>query len=454
MRQLYLLLALLFSVFFTFGQQQKTLIKNVNLWDGTSKKLQEGMDLLITDNLITEIAKNIVEAKADLIIDGNGKTMIPGLIDAHVHLASTMSSSKIRNDMDWMYTAMRAAKSAEIFLMLGFTTVRDLGGPSFGIKKAVDEDLYPGPRIYPSGAYISQTSGHGDGRNPNEPSTHWSGGPMHPSDAMGWSFVVDGVSEVLKASRENLRKGATQLKVMAGGGIDSEFDPIHSIQFTVAEMEAAVQAAADWDTYVAVHIYNAKGAIRALNAGVKCLDHGHLINEEVIKLLKEKDAWLVPQTFWTTAPPDFWAPGLGTIPPELDLKIKPVLAGTVNAMNLAKKYAVNIGFGSDAYGNLGFEKLALTEFTARTQWFTPIEILKQATSENAKLLGLSGQTNPYREGKLGVIEVGSYADLLIYQGNPLKNLDVIVKPKENLKLIMKDGKLFKNELSFSTNSNN
>ena len=127
-----------------------------------------------------------------------------------------------------------------------------------------------------------------------------------------------------KLCAENLRKGATQLKVMAGGGIDSEFDPIHSIQFTVAEMEAAVQAAADWDTYVAVHIYNAKGAIRALNAGVKCLDHGHLINEEVIKLLKEKDAWLVPQTFWTTAPPDFWAPGLGTIPPELDLKIKTI----------------------------------------------------------------------------------------------------------------------------------
>jgi imidazolonepropionase-like amidohydrolase len=426
--------------------QNTILIKNANVWDGVSSQLTNNTSVLIENNLIKQVSKNITEPAGATIIDGSGKTLIPGLTDAHVHLALTMGMDEIRNDADWMYTSIKAAKAAENFLMLGFTTVRDLGGPVFGLKRAVDEGLIPGPRIYPSGAFISQTSGHGDSRNPNEPSTHWSGAPMHPVDALGWSYVVDGVPEVLKASRENLRKGATQLKVMAGGGIDSDFDPIHSIQFTTEELEAAVQAAEDWDTYVAVHIYNAKGAIRALNAGVKCLDHGHLIDEEVIKLLKEKDAWLVPQSFWTMAPANFWAPGMDSIPEPIFKKIKLVLDGTVREMELAKKYNVNVAFGSDAYGALGFEEYALMEFTARVRWYSPLEVLKQATSENARLFSLSGKLNPYTEGKLGVIKIGAYADLLIYEGNPLDDIQVIVNHNENLKLIMKDGKIYKNEL--------
>lgn len=426
--------------------QNSVLIKNADVWDGTSNLLANNVSVLIEDNLIKQVAKNIAEPAGATIIDGSGKTLIPGLSDAHVHLALTMGMKEIRNDADWMYTSIKSAKAAENFLMLGFTTVRDLGGPVFGLKRAIDEGLIPGPRIYPSGAFISQTSGHGDSRNANEPSTHWSGAPMHPVDALGWSFVVDGVPEVLKASRENLRKGATQLKIMAGGGIDSDFDPIHSIQFTSEELEAAVKAAADWDTYVAVHIYNAKGAIRALNAGVKCLDHGHLIDEEAVKLLKEKDAWLVPQSFWTMAPANFWAPGMDTIPAPLFKKIKLVLDGTVHMMELAKKYNVNVAFGSDAYGALGFEAYALMEFTARVHWYSPLEVLKQATSENARLLALSGQVNPYTKGKLGVIEPGAYADLLLYEGNPLEDIQVIVNHKEKLKFIMKDGIIYKNEL--------
>lgn len=439
---------ILLSAFFSFclSAQSTTLIKNVNVWDGTSDKLEKNVSVLIENNLIKQVAKNISEPNGANIIDGGGKTLIPGLSDVHVHLSSTLGDKEVRNDAHWMYTSIRTAIAAENFLMLGFTTVRDLGGPVFGLKRAIDEGLVPGPRIYPSGAYISQTSGHGDFRNANEPSTHWSGGPMHPVDAMGWSFVVDGVPEVLKASRENLRQGATQLKVMAGGGIASDFDPIHSVQFTSEELQAAVQAAADWDTYVAVHIYESKGAIRALNAGVKCLDHGHLINEETVKLIKEKDAWLVPQAFWTMTPASFWVPGKDTIPEPLYKKIKPVLDGTVNEMELAKKHNINVAFGSDAYGALGYESYALMEFTARVQWYSPLEVLKQATTENAKLLSLSGKLNPYTEGKLGVIKEGAYADLLIYDGNPLEDIQVIVNHKENLKLIMKDGKIYKNEL--------
>ena len=446
MRTLYFTLLL---IFFNFGlfAQSTTLIKNVHVWDGTSNQLTKNMDVLIEDNLIKRVAKNILKPNSVTVIDGGGKTLIPGLSDVHVHLALTMGMDEIRNDAHWMYTSLKAAKAAENFLMLGFTTVRDLGGPVFGLKRAIDEGLVPGPRIYPSGAFISQTSGHGDSRRANEQSTHWSGAPMHPTDALGWSFVVDGANEVLKASRENLRKGATQLKVMAGGGIDSDFDPIHSVQFTSQELEAAVQAASDWDTYVAVHIYESEGAIRALKAGVKCLDHGHLINEETVELIKEKDAWLVPQAFWTMTPASFWVPGKDTIPAPLYKKIKPVLDGTANEMELAKKYNINVAFGSDAYGALGYESYALMEFTARTKWYSPLEVLKQATTENAKLLSLSGKLNPYTEGKLGVIKEGAYADLLIYDGNPLEDIQVIVNYKENLKLIMKNGKVYKNELS-------
>lgn len=437
---------LFFVISVTAYSQHKILIKNVNVWDGSSDKLSKNNSVLIQDNLIIKVGKSIPEDNDAVVIDGGGKTLIPGLSDAHVHLSATMSNRETRNEAHWMYTSIRTAKAAENFLMLGFTTVRDLGGPVFGIKRAIDEGLIIGPRIYPSGAYISQTSGHGDMRSANELSVQLSGGQIHASDALGWSYVVDGVPEVLKASRENLRKGATQLKVMAGGGIASDFDPIHSVQFTSEELEAIVQAAADWDTYVAVHIYESKGAIRALNAGVKCLDHGHLINEETVKLIKEKGAWLVPQAFWTEAPASFWVPGKDSIPEALYKKIKPVLEGTDTVFKLAKKYDINVGFGSDAYGDLGYESYALKEFSARTKWYSSLEILKQATSGNARLLSLSGKINPYTEGKLGVIEVGAYADLLIYDGNPLDDIEIIAHPEKYLKLIMKNGKIYKNGL--------
>lgn len=422
--------------------QNSILIKNVNVWDGIGEDLKMNYDVLVVDNLIEEVEKNITSEKGTIIIDGMGKTLIPGLSDAHVHLAMTLGIGELRNKADWMYTSARAVKAAENFLMLGFTTVRDVGGPVMGLKKAIDEGIVIGPRIYPSGAFISQTSGHGDLRNPNEPHPYWSDASLHPMDAQGWSFIVDGVPEVLKASRENLKNGATQLKVMAGGGVGSDFDPIHSVQFTPEELEAAVQAAKDWDTYVTVHVYNAKGIIRALNAGVKCIEHGHLINEKAMQLLKEQDAWLVPQSWWIMRPDRDPA----TTPSHRIKKMQLVKSGAVQEMELAKKYGVNLAYGSDAFGAVGGEHRALMEFTSRKRWFTSLEILKQATSGNASLFALSGKLNPYQEGKLGVVEKGAYADLLIYEGNPLEDVEVIVNYEENLKLIMKDGKIVRNEL--------
>jgi len=434
------LLSLLFHL--ALVSQNTILIQNVNVWNGVDDQLKNGYDVLVVDNLIEQVGKNIKAEAGATIIDGMGKTLIPGLSDAHVHLAMTLGIGALRNQADPMYTSIRATKAAENFLMLGFTTVRDLGGPVMGLKRAIDEGIVPGPRIYPCGAFISQTSGHGDLRNPTEPNPYWSASAAHPMDAQGWAFVVDGVPEVLKASRENLKNGASQLKLMAGGGVGSTFDPIHSVQFTPEELRAAVQAAADWDTYVTVHIYNSAGIIRALNAGVKCVEHGHLVNEEAMQLIKEKDAWLVPQSWWTMRS----TPDPENYPAHIIKKRQQVEAGAIREMELAKQYQVNIGYGSDAFGPIGEEHRALMEFTSRKRWFSSLEILKQATSENAKLFELSGQINPYTEGKLGLIQKGAYADLLIYDGNPLEDVDVIVNYKENLKFIMKDGLIVKNEL--------
>lgn len=437
---------LLFIIFlfvsFQIAAQQTILIKNVNLWDGKTDALQKNQSILIEDNLIKAIGSDLSTPDSTTIIDGKGQTLIPGLSDAHVHLAMTMGIGKLRNSSDWSYTSIRSTKAAENFLKMGFTTVRDLGGPVFGLKQAIDEGLIPGPRIYPSGAFISQTSGHGDLRNANEPHPYFSDDSRHPMDAIGWSFVVDGVPEVLKASRENLKRGSTQLKVMAGGGVGSDFDPIHSVQFTEEELRAAVQAAADWDTYVTVHIYNSKGIKRALNAGVKCIDHGHLIDEPTMKMLKEKDAWLVPQSYWSMRSEE----QLAQSPPHRAKKMRMVMAGAITEMELAKKYDVKVAFGTDAFGPLGKEKNAMKEFTSRVRWYTPLEVLKQATSNNAELFSMCGLLNPYTEGKLGVIEVGAYADLLIYDSNPLEDIQVVVDFEQHLKFIMKDGEIFKNEL--------
>ncbi len=422
--------------------QKFSVIKNVHVWDGTSDALKYNQTVVVKDNLISDVGTNISLPPDAIIIDGKGGTLIPGLSDAHVHLAFTLSSTELRNNVHYMYNSIRAAKAAENFLMMGFTSARDLGGPVFGLKQAIDEKLIAGPRIFPSGAFISQTSGHGDMRNPNEVNPHWSHGAMHPQEVQGWFFLADGETEVLKASRENLKNGATQLKVMVGGGVSSEFDPIHTLQYTESEIAAAVKAANDWGTYVAVHVYTPQGIIRALNAGVTCIDHGQLIDDAAMKLLKEKNAWLVPQSYWS-----FQSEGeIEKMPPKNARKMREVKAGAVEEMELAKKYKVNLAFGTDYAGSVTEDTSILAEFTSRVRWFKPVEVLKQATSENARLFKLSGKLHPYQEGELGVVQKGAYADILIYDGNPLNDINVIVDYRKNLKFIMKDGQVIKNQL--------
>lgn len=410
---------------------------NVNVWDGLSDSLVKNIQVVVVGNRIRQVGSGVTLPGGAKIIDGKGGTLIPGLSDAHVHLMFNRPMDQIYNALPMAYLAVGAAKSAENFLQQGFTTVRDMGGPVSGVKRAIDEGMIPGPRIYPSEALISQTCGHGDMRNPNEIDTHLSGNCASAFELLGWSYLADGRPEVLNAVRENLRHGASQIKMMAGGGIATNYDPLHTVQFTEDELKAGVEAASDWGTYVAVHVYHPEGIMRALNAGVKTIEHGHLINDTAMMMIRDKGAYLVPQSYWV-----LMSDSMSNHP----AKFREAQEGAIHEMELAKKYGVKLGFGTDVFGYPGVEKDALKEFIARTQWFTPVEVLKQATSGNAEIFALSGRLNPYPEGPLGVIQEGAYADLLIYDGNPLEDLQLVVDYPAHLKLIMKDGKIYKNEL--------
>lgn len=428
---------------FCYGQEVPShdsiiLIKNVNIWDGTSDNLKNDQQVLIENHLIKTIGATVSVPAGAEIIDGQGGTLIPGLIDAHLHLMITdANTSNIYNNYEWSYMGARATVSARNFLMQGITTVRDMGGPVIGLKKAIDEGTVIGPRIYPSGAPLSQTAGHGDMSNLNTIDPQWIGGMTDLFHILGWFYVVDGVPEVLNATREDLKRGATQIKMMAGGGVISRYDPIDVTEFTEDEMRACVEAAQDWGTYVAVHAYTSRSVQRALQAGVISIEHGQLIDEATMKMIKEKGAFLDPQA-------NFIMMDASQSPsPE---KFKEVQSGVENEMALAKKYNVKLAFGTDVFGPLGIEKNEMNEFIARTKWYTPVEVLKQATSINASLLAMCGKRNPYQDGALGVIKEGAYADLLIYDGNPLTDINVIANFKQHLKFIMKNGKIYKDEL--------
>jgi imidazolonepropionase-like amidohydrolase len=413
-----------------------TLFKNVRVFDGTRAALSAPTNVLVRGNKIVSIGASSRSASATTI-EGGGRTLMPGLIDNHVHLFMTGSSQGEMMDAKATFEGLeaKAAEEARQMLMRGFTAVRDMGGPVFGIKKAIDRGEIPGPRIYPSGAMISQTSGHGDFRLPSDRSRRF-GGQITKGELMGIGFIADGRDEVLTATRENLRGGASQIKVMAGGGAASAYDPLDVAQYTLDEMKAAVEAADDWGTYVTVHAYTPKAVQRAVKAGVKSIEHGQLLDEQTLKLLGDKGLWLSLQAL-DEAPP--------TQSADVIAKKHQVVAGTDNAFKWARKYKVKLAWGTDFLFNPAQNKNQNSDILKLKQWMTPAEILKVVTRDNAGLLALSGLRNPY-PGKLGVIEAGALADLLLVEGNPVANIDLIADPTTNFRVIMKDGRIYKNTL--------
>jgi imidazolonepropionase-like amidohydrolase len=414
------------------------LFSNVNVFNGRSLTLVRGMNVLVEGNKIKDLrAGSVAPPTGATVINGGGRTLMPGLIDNHVHifLSSSTERQMLAPDSSFDEMTARAMEESKQLLLRGFTSVRDVGGPIFHIKRAIDRGEAPGPRVWPSGAMISQTSGHGDFRTPGEKSRRFGAKPSR-GEELGAGFIADGRDEVLTATRENLRFGASQIKVMAGGGAASAYDPLDVAQYTLDELKAAVEAAADWNTYVCVHAYTVRAVRRAIEAGVKCIEHGQLLDEPTIKLMADKGIWLSLQSL-DPAPP--------TASENTRQKKAQVIEGTNNAFIWAKKYGVKLAFGTDILLNPQATQNQSTDFVKLKQWYTPAQALRIATHDNAQLLALSGPRNPY-PGKLGVVEAGAYADLLLVDGDPTANLDLIGDPGKNFKIIMKDGVVHKNTL--------
>jgi len=416
------------------GKMPTTLFTNVNVFDGENEKLIETANVLVEGNKIKMVSTKKIEAADATIIDGGGRTLMPGIIGAHEHIMLQLSYSDFYSTDD-RYWAIVATQTARTYLMNGWTSIRDIGN-SFSLKRAIDKGVIPGPRIFPSGTMISQTGGHADHSLDNEPSRLVGGAP-DPAVRFGDMAVVDGVPKVLEAARDNLRRGATQIKIAVGGGFGSFADPLEVVQFTPEEIRAAVQAAEDYKTYVMAHVYNNDGIKRAIENGVKSIEHGNLVDEPTLKLMKEKGIWLAPQVIVFATEPI----GLNA---EQKRKHAEAYAGIDNMFNLTKKIGFDkIVFGTDIITDPNLIARMNEEFTFRTKWFTPVEILRQATSKGGELLDLSKRFNP---GKLGVIVEGALADILLINGNPLEDISLLTKPEENLALIMKDGKIYKNML--------
>ena len=418
-----------------------TVIQNVRIFDGTSGQLSGLSHVLVRGTRIERIASTPItsDRRADtVLIDGGGRTLMPGLIDMHWHTMLVRPTPATLLTADIGYLNLLAGAEATATLLRGFTTVRDLGGPAFGLKRAIDEGLIAGPRIYPSGAIITITSGHGDFRQPFE-LPRVLGAPQSRGEQVGAAMIADSPDEVRVRVREQLLQGASQIKLTAGGGVASPHSPLDASTFTEAELRAAVEAAENWGTYVTVHAYTPASIQRAIGAGVKCIEHGHLMDEPTAKLIAEKGIWLSTQAF-----PDEMA---DAFPPGSTERAKAleVFAGTDRTFTLAKKYKIKTAFGTDILFSPRLAPRHGELLTKLVRWYSPAEVLVMATRTNAQLLALSGNRNPY-PGKLGVVEEGALADLLLVDGNPIEDIKLIEDPVKNFVLIMKDGKIYKNTL--------
>lgn len=425
------------SVVLAQADPSATLITGARIFDGTSETLIEGQDVLIEDGKFAEIGAGLTAPDGATVIDAGGRVMSPGLIFMHEHLAQQLSSPALYF-LDDRYKAIYSTTVAKEYIMNGITSVRDAAGNVFGLKAAIDQGIVPGPRIYASGTMIAQTGGHSDHRLPTQPSVLM-GGSYDPLVGQGDFAVVNGVPDVLLATRENLRMGASQIKIAVGGGSGSISDPLEVTEFTAEEIKAAVDAATDYGTYVMAHVYNTHGIRRAVDNGVKSIEHANLIDEETLQYMKDNDVWLSPQVSVYTFIPAGFNEGQAA-------KHRQAFAGIDTMFAAAKKIGFeNIVMGSDIISDAEAIKDITKEFTFRAQWFTPVEIMRMATSKGGELLGHSGPMNRY-PGKLGVIEVGAHADLLLIDGNPLEDVAVMADPKANFDLIMKGGVIYKNRL--------
>jgi imidazolonepropionase-like amidohydrolase len=418
----------------------QVLFQNVRVFDGVSAVLSKPTNVLVENNMIASLSPDAAASSGAAVIDGAGRVLMPGLSDTHTHImfASLPQMAFIAGDPSYNY--IYATKDARAMLMRGITSVRDMAGNTFGLKAAIDQGLVPGPRIFPSGGMLSQTGGHGDFRLPNQTNPRF-GGNIEQIYLQGHGYMVDGVPDVLAAAREVLRKGASQVKIAAGGGYSSPSDPLTGSQFTYDEIKAAVDAASNWGTYVTMHAYHPEAINVALDAGVKDVGHGQLLDEKTLRRMAKEGVFLSTQPFTECSEPQ--------LDDFSNSKLAVVCKGTAYLFETAKKIkGLKITYGTDLFF---VPQEVFAEQTKQMErllpWYEPVEILRMATSTAGELFKMSGPNqNPYPDGDLGVVTEGAYADLLLVDGNPLDDLSAVTDP-DNLKVIMKDGVIFKNTLN-------
>lgn len=410
------------------------LLKNLRLFNG-SAVLDDNVCILIKGGVIDSLLPANTEVEGAVVIDCGRRVVMPGLIDAHWHTTLAGITQLDAMSADPGYIHLVAAREAESTLMRGFTTVRDPGGPSFALKRAIDEGVIAGPRIYPSGAMISQTSGHGDFRMRSE-IPRSSLRPLSVTEQLGAAAIADGDAEVLRRAREQLMLGASQLKLMAGGGVASTYDHLDSTQFMESELRMAVEAAADWGTYVMVHAYTPRSIQRAIRAGVKSIEHGQLADEETARMMADNDIWWSLQPFLQDEDANVYPD------PVRRERQRVVAEGTARAYEFAQRFNIKTAWGTDVLFNPQKTSTQGRQLAKLTRFYAAHDVVNMATKMNGDLLGLSGARNPY-PGKIGRIEAGALADLLVVEGDPTVSLGFLEAPDATLSMIMKGGKIYK-----------
>ena len=400
------------------------LLRNLSLLEPEIGVLQPGMEIRIDGGEIAEVGEALAPGAAE-VVDCGGRVVMPGLIDSHVHVMLTAVNTRALESVPLTLGTARAAASMHAMLDRGFTTVRDTGGADWGLKQAVDEGAIPGPRLFIAGQAIGPTGGHSDPRRRTDVFSR----NCHCCNAMAFSMCVsDGVSEVRKAAREQMRQGADQVKIMMSGGVASPYDPLDSMQFAENEVAAAVEEAGAFGRYVCAHAYTPQAITRAAHAGVRTIEHGNLIDPASAKLMAEKGMFLIANLVAYYAMKERAADfGMSA---EMLAKNDLVIDGGLRSLEICKQAGVPVAYGSDLLGELQIDQSR--EFLLRREVLSNLEIIRSATTIGAQITRM--------EGKLGTLRPGAFADLLVLDTDPLKDLAVFQNQGAHIAAIMKAGR--------------
>jgi len=405
-----------------------TVLRNASVLDSVAGELAEGQTVVIDGGRIADVGPGLSVPDDAVVFDVAGRTVMPGLIDAHTHPAIVDADIFAMAEWSPTYVAARAGRALEGMLARGFTTIRDVGAGEHGLARAVEEGYFTGPRIRYGGKQLSQTGGAGDWRAPSRRVYD----DNYYSPAIG--VICDGVPEVRRAVREEVRRGAHHIKVYLSGAVDSPSDRVDSTQFSIEELRAIVEEATAANIYVTGHAYTSRAINRGLECGVRCIEHGNLMDSSSIPLFKQYGAFYVPTivTYYALARKS----EAGDLPADIAGKLQDVIHGAIGALEMAHNAGIPIVYGTDLFADTHDQQLQ--EFVIRSEVQPPADLIRSATSTAAELLRMVGQ--------VGVVAPGAFADLLVVDGNPLEDIRVLTTPERTLKLIMKDGQVYKNEL--------